>query len=154
MPVHGESFPGRGHLSVNSGKVVIDYDPHKWRLTDGDEKGFYMLRHISGIGMALVIADGVSTPVDALPDLALAEARTEAANARIVFQQRRLVEGIPIWCIKIEADIKDVQVVYYGYYYGGKAGTVRVITFVEKEYLGDDLQRDFARFLNGLRIDE
>ena len=104
--------------------------------------------------MVMVIAESVGTPVDSLPDLALAEARTDAPNARVVFQEKRLVHGVQIWCLKIEADIKDEPVVYYGYYYGGKVGTIRVITFVEKEFLGDDLERDFTKFLNDLRIDE
>ena len=154
LPVLGEGLPGRGHLSVISDKVVIDYDVHKWRLTDADENGFYTLRHISGSGIVMLIAESVGTPVDSIPDLALAEARTEAPNARVVFQEKRLVHGVQIWYLKIEADIKDVPVVYCGYYYGGKVGTIRVITFVEKRFLGDDLERDFAKFLNGLRIDE
>jgi hypothetical protein len=155
LPILGEGSPGKGHLSLNSGKFIVDYDENKWRLKDHQDAWHYTLRHRSGKGMVMVFAEVEGAPFreDSIPDAALSETRGEDPNARIVFQEKRLVHGVQMWCIKIESNIKDVPVVYYGYYYGGKAGDVRVITFVQKEYQ-KSLERDFNKFLNGLRIEE
>ena len=143
----------RGQLSLNSGKITVAYDENKWRLINHEDAWHYTLRHHSGKGMVMVFAEGSPFREDSIPDAALSETRGEDPNARIVFQEKRLVHGVQMWCIKIESNIKDVPVVYYGYYYGGKAGDVRVITFVQKEYQ-KSLERDFNKFLNGLRIEE
>jgi hypothetical protein len=155
VPVLSEGLPGTGHLSLNSGRFIVDYDEQKWRLKDHEDAWHYTLRHRSGRGMVMVFAEVEGAPFreDSIPYAALAETRSEDPNAKIVLQEKRLVHGVQMWCIKIESNVKDVPVVYYGYYYAGKAGDVRVITFVQKEYL-KSLERDFTKFLNGLRIEE
>jgi hypothetical protein len=146
----------RGQLSLNSGKITVAYDEKKWRLINHEDAWHYTLRHHSGKGIVMVFAEAEGAPFreDSIPSAALAETRSEDPNARIVFQEKRLVHGVQMWCIKIEANVKAVPVVFYGYYYGGTVGTVRVITFVEKEDQKKSLERDFAKFLNSLRVEE
>ena len=155
-PILGQSLLGIGHLTLNGGKFIVDYDDHKWRLVNHEDAWHYTLRHHSGKGIVMVFAEAEGAPFreDSIPYAALAETRSEDPNARIVFQEKRLVHGVQMWCIKIEANIKAVPVAFYGYYYGGKVGTVRVITFVEKEDQKKSLERDFTSFLNGLRVEE
>lgn len=54
-------------------------------------------------------------------------------------------------CMKIEGTVKGIPFRYYGYYYGGKQGTIQILTFTGQT-LFEKYEHDFTDFLNGLEI--
>jgi hypothetical protein len=88
-----------------------------------------------------------------LKELALENAVSAAPDAKIVFEETRTVNGKEILCLKIEGSVKGIPFRYFGYYHGGKNGSIQVITFTGTQIFGK-YEQDFLEFLNGLQIDE
>jgi len=143
-----------GLLFVNS-KVSIKYDPKKWNQRRSDEVGHFKFIHSSsdGYAMAMVIAERIPTPIDSLPDIVLSAIHSAGLNATIVFKEKRTVNGTDVWFLKMDGEVDTVPIVYCGYYYGGKGGTVQVVAFTAKT-LFSEFEKDFMDFLNGLWISE
>ena len=140
-----------GVLFFNAGKMSVKYDPMKWKLTPPDQGGRFMFTHSSGSGYAMVIAERLEISMDSLPDVALANAKTADPNARILFQEKRKVQGIEVWFLRFEAELKGIPFVYLGYFYSGKTGTVQMFAFTGKNLLAE-FEKDFMEFLDGLSV--
>jgi hypothetical protein len=115
--------------------------------------GHFLFRYSEGDGFALVIAERLEVPLDLLPDWVLANAQAKDPNARIVFKEKRHVHGVDVWFIKMEAEANGIPFVYLNYDYGGKAGTVQVMTYTGRKLFGE-FEKDFLDFLNGLSVSE
>ena len=139
-------------LELNSGKMAIAFDQSKWK--DGESvEGRYSLNHASGSAFAFIIAEPLVVSLDALPDIALSHARAEDPAAKVVLREKRVVNGVEVWCLKIMFTAKTIPFTYYGYYFSGAAGTVQIVTCT-RQNLRDDYQKDFEEFLNGFSLTE
>jgi len=74
-----------------------------------------------------------------------------APDAKIAFEENRTVNGKKFLCLKIEGAINSINFIYYGLYYSGTEGTLRVLTYTSKD-LFDEYKTDFEDFLNGTQI--
>jgi len=146
-----DSVPNeRSRLELNAGKMAIDFDRSKWK--DGKvEDGRYSLNHASGSAFAFVIAEPVIVALDALPGIALSHVRASDPGAKVVLREKRIVNGIEVWCLKMEFKTNAIPFEYYGYYFGGKAGTVQIVTCT-RQNLAREYENDFQEFLNGFRL--
>jgi hypothetical protein len=150
--VIGDSTIGAsGVLSVNSGSMSVRYDSKKWKQKTSKEPGRFTFEHSTGDGYAMVIAERIGIPTDSLPDIALSNARESDPNARITFRDKRTVNGVEVWFLKLEAMSSGVPLTYYGYYYGGKSGTIQILTYTGTN-LVKEYEKDFMEFLNGFRV--
>jgi hypothetical protein len=70
-----------------------------------------------------------------------------------MFKEKRRVNGVDVWFLRMDAELNKIPVVLCGYYYSGKSGTVQVVTFTGKS-LFSQFEKDFMEFLNGLWISE
>jgi tetratricopeptide (TPR) repeat protein len=145
------SDTSRGTLTFNGDTMQIIYDERRWRQVPNSQPGRFQLAHTNGDAYAMVIAERLSVPVDALPDVALANARSQDPDARITFRERRNVAGVDVWFLKIEAAPKSIPFSFYGYYYSGESGTAQVIAYTGRNLISE-YGRDFEDLLNGLRI--
>ncbi len=140
-------------ITLNSGKFVVIYDSQKWKEEKSSEPGRVSLGHVAGDGYAMVIAEGIQVPLDSLPELALSNAQDSAPDTKITFRQKRSVNGVELWCLRLEGTTKGIAFTHYGYYYGGKAGTIQLITFTGTSLFGE-YEKDFTELLNALHIKE
>ena len=137
-------------LELNSGKMAIAFDQSKWK--DGESvDGRYSLSHASGSAFAFIIAEPLVVRLDSLPDIALSHARAEDPDAEIVLREKRVVNGVEVWFLKIMLTAKTIPFTYYGYYFSGAAGTVQIVTCA-RQNLTNEYQKDFEEFLNGFRL--
>jgi hypothetical protein len=153
---HNSTFskPATARMSYkpSRGDFTIWYDPTKWRLQQdrtGDDKGHFSL--IGTDGYAMVIAEGLAIPSESLKQIALQNAQDAASDARIVSEEKRIVNGTEVICLVIEGTIQQIPFTYYGYYYGGKQGTIQMLTFTGQNLFAK-YKPDFTEFLNGLEI--
>lgn len=128
-------------------------DEKKWRIS---EKQFspqaeYSFIHTVGDGYAMIIYERIRVPLETLKEVALKNARNAAPDAQVILEERRMVNGNEILCMKIEGTIEMIPFIYYGYYYAGEAGTIQVITYTARN-LFDEFESDFAEFLNGFEV--
>jgi hypothetical protein len=131
--------------------VSLKYDPDRWKPTTSPDEGEFALSYSSGDGHALVIAERMVVPLDAIPDIALANAQSADPNAKVVFRNKRKVNGVVLYVLKIEVTVDTVPVVYSGYFYAGESGTVQVVTYTPKTLL-PEYEKDFMDFLNGFTV--
>ena len=138
-----------GLLKIND-NITLRYNAAKWKPTPSHEAGQFTLIHSSG-AHALVIAERIAVPLDALQDVALANAQVADPNAKIVFRNRLRVNGVPVWFVKIEAEFDTVPTVYWGYYYANQSITVQVVAYTTKTLMPAS-ENDMMELLNGLAV--
>jgi len=143
--------PDTDVLVVNDGRMAVQYDTNKWKQGRSDEPGRYKFEHQKGDAYGIVIAERIDVPTDSLPEVALTNAKKLDPNARITLREKRRVNGVDVWFLKMEVTAVGVPFTYYGYYYGGESGTIQVLTYTSRE-LVPDYDSDFMEFLNGFRL--
>ncbi len=126
----------------------LSYDPSKWKRNQVAEPGRQTLTHLSGDGYAMVISERLQLTTEALKGVVLNNARQAAPDAKIVFEESRVVNGAKILCLQIVGTTQGIQFHYFGYYYAGKGGTIQVLTYTG-ENLFDEYKADFEELLNG-----
>jgi hypothetical protein len=141
-----------GLLLLDSVKMKLKYDPAQWKQRPTDEDGRISFALSAGDGYAMIITERIPIPTDLLPEIVLGNAQSVDPNARIVFQEKRRINGLEVWFVKIEAEVKGIPLIYSDYLFGGNNGTVQVITYTGKYLLGE-YERDFVGFLNGLQAE-
>ena len=136
------------------GGFSIWYDDSKWILAPKpDEEGRIEFRLKRGDGYAVAIIEELGMPSSTLKEIALENAKAAAADTKIVFEESRTVNGKEVLCMKMEGSVKGIPFRYFGYYYGGKAGSIQLLTFTGTQIFSK-YEQDFLEFLNGLEIDE
>lgn len=134
------------------GDFLIWYNPAKWRLQQSrtsDDMGYFTL--IGTDGYAMLVSEGLPIPTESLKRIALDNAKEAAPDARIVSDEKRVVNGKEIVCLVIEGTIEKIPFTYYGYYYGGKQGAIQVLTYTGQTLFAK-YKDEFTEFLNGLEI--
>lgn len=142
---------GSGVLTVLDGKISVKYDPSKWKQTPTSDSGRFEFSHVRGDGFAVVIAERTMISTDNIADIAYSNIRKQDPAARLALKQKRRVGGVDVWFQTVEATVKGIPVTYYGYYYGGPAGTVQLLTYTGRNLVAN-YEPDFMEFLNGLRV--
>jgi len=141
-------------IEILNGKAWLSFDPNKWKETGSSrERSKREFDHINGDGYAMVIVERIQIPTDKLREIALSNAREIASDVKVVEEQRRRVNGTDLLLLRTEGHIEGIAFTYLGYYYGGLAGTIQVITYTGQN-LFDEFRKDFEDFLNGLRVQQ
>ena len=99
----------------------------------------------------MVLSEGISIPISSLKKIALENAKAVAPDSKIVSEETRIVNGKEVLCLILEGTVEQIPFTYYGYYYGGKQGTIQVITFTGQSLFAK-YKKEFTEFLNGLEI--
>lgn len=143
--------------SVSGAQVdyTIAYDSSKWTAIPGESNGDaeYEFEHVDGDVYALIIAERIEMDLESLKEIALVNAQSVAPDAQIVFEEDRTVNGVQVHVMKIDGTIYGIGFEYYGYYYGGAAGTIQFITYTSSNLLAE-YEADLTELLNGLTIVE
>lgn len=143
-----QSVPGLLKINRN---ISLKYDPDLWKQAAPHTDGEFVLLHSFGDGHALVIAERIAVPLDSVEDVALANAQAVDPNAKVIFRDKRKVNGAVLHFLKIEANVDTVPMVYWGYFYAGENGTVQVVTYTAKTLLRE-YEKGFMDFLNGFVV--
>ena len=144
--------PGTATSSVDLLKgASLAYDPTKWTLLPSDKPGRRQLNHREGDGYALIFAERLQMPIATLKNIVLQNARTAAPDAKVVREEQRTVNGVPVTCMELTGTTQGIPFRYFGYYYAGKAGTIQVITYTG-ESLFPEYRDDFEELLNGFTV--
>lgn len=107
--------------------------------------------HKKGDAYAMIITERISLPTEALKKVALATAKGVAPDARILSEEKLVVSGKEVLCLKMGGTIQNIAFIYYGYYYGGSEGTLQVVTYTSAN-LFDEFKPDFDELLKGTQI--
>ena len=142
-----------GMLTLGVEDLQVRLDATKWTRAEPTQTGRISLTHKKGDGYGMVITERIPIPLDSFPQIALDNAKKADPNAKITFQEKRKVNGLEVWFLKMEAVVKGIPLSYRGYYYGGEKGAVQLMTFTRTGLMGE-YESDFMALLNGLRKGE
>jgi len=156
-----EQAAGRGTIPAGSQKLLngkrvpygIWFNEGKWAAKEDAAQGArtYMLTHTRGDGYAMVIEERLEASLDALRRVAIENAKKAAADATVVREERRQVNGLEVLLLQIDATINQIPFSYLGYYYTGAQGAVQIVTFTGRNLLRE-YEPDFLDLLNGFVI--
>jgi hypothetical protein len=138
-------------IEILNGKVTVSINPSLWKETKSTEAIRRTFQHANGDGYAMIISERIEVSMDRLRDMALNNAREAAPDTKVVEEQRRHVNGTDVVMLRLEGTTNGIAFTYLGYYYGGPAGTVQVITYTGQNLL-QEYRRDFEDFLNGFHL--
>ena len=137
-------------------KFAVWFDSSKWKKLDPDGNQV-TFNHKDGELHAKVITERTTfTNPDGLKELkevALMIGRKVSPDVKVTFEDKRIVNGKTILCMRFEGEIKSMQFVQYGYYYTGKEGTIQVLTYVSQNVY-PEYESEMIEFLNGLTIND
>jgi Putative bacterial sensory transduction regulator len=149
-PSTDAAAPVPGRLQINR-NISLKYDPERWKQTAPDRDGQLALEHSSGDGHAVIIAERISLPRGSVEDVALSNAQAADPKAKITFRAQRRINGVDVRFLKIEAEVDEVPMAYWGCFYGGEFGTVQVVAYTARP-LVPEYNKDFMDLLNGLTV--
>jgi hypothetical protein len=114
------------------GNFGVWMNPDKWKQAgQSDESSIKTLfNHKSGDLYAMVIAERASLTLQALKSAAIANAKRVAPDLKVELEEPRQVNGKPVLLMKMTGTVQGSPFVYYGYYYGGKEGSIQVVTYM------------------------
>jgi hypothetical protein len=152
LPTPTVAAPGApGVLEVLEGRMNVRYDPSKWKPTPTTDANRFEFKHVRGDGFAVIVAEKAGISTDGIADIAFANIRKQDPGARMTLKQKRRVNGVDVWFQTVDATVKGTPVTYFGYYYGGPAGTIQVLTYTGRK-LASEYEPDLLEFLNGFRV--
>lgn len=136
-------------------KYGLWYDRSKWLLDQNidNTSAEYELTHVEGDRYVVIIPERLQIPLETLGIAAIANAKKAAPDTRITFEEKRIVNGKEILCLRMDATIQGISVSYINYYYSGKAGAVQLMTYTGQNLI-EEYQSDMMDLLNGLEIYE
>jgi len=150
--VAGKPAEAKTLFKAPQGGFGIWYDNTKWAIVnEADDQGRVHFKLKRGDAYAFVLIEEITIPISTLRDVALENAKAAAPDARIILEENRTVNKTQVLCMKIEGTVKGIPFRYYGYYYGGKQGTIQVLTFTGQDLFAK-YEQEFTDFLNGLEI--
>jgi hypothetical protein len=136
------------------GAFGVWYDQTKWKQSQApDAKGKVVFQLIGEAANAVVYGEGTEVPISFVKEIVLNNFQKLNEDVKVILEEKRVVNGREILCLKVEGKSKQIPIpiISYGYYYGGKEGTIQVITFTGKNLFGK-YEGELTNFLNGLVI--
>lgn len=126
------------------------FDESKWKVIEqpANDVAEYEFQHTTGEGFAAIIPERLPVPLDDLKEIALNNARRVSRDIKITGDERRTVNDADVAYLRMEGTAQGVPMVFQGYYYSGKQGTVQVFTWTHGGLL-EEHRADFEEFLNG-----
>jgi len=97
----------------------------------------------------MVLTEEIEIPVESLVDIALANARNAAPDARIVTKEFRVVNGRKVLYMEITGKIMGIDFTYFGYYHSNSSGCTQLIAYTGTKAV-DKYKPEAIDFLNGL----
>jgi hypothetical protein len=140
-------------LILKGNKVSIFYNPNLWQEKSSDTPTKTTLAHKDGDVYVMIIYERIEMTLEALKNIAINNAKAAAPDVKVTLDEDRIVNGMKIYCMKMEGTIQSIKFVYYGYYYAGKAGTLQLMTYTYTN-LFSEYETDMSDILNGLVIKE
>jgi len=100
---------------------------------------------------AMVIAERISIPIEALRDIAIKNVKAMDPEATVVKEEQRTVNGKPMLALLLQAKSSGAPITFYGYYYTGDEGSFQIITWTGQNLFKEN-QPELEAFLNGFEI--
>jgi hypothetical protein len=141
------------HLKGQRVKYGLWYDGNKWLVdekTDNPSAEFE-LTHAEGDRYVVIIPERLQIPLETLRIAAIANAKRVAPDIQIALEEKRVVNGHKILCMRMDAVVQGIPITYYNYYYSGKVGAIQIMTYTGQN-LFQEYKSELDDLLNGFEV--
>ena len=134
-------------------RFTLSLVPDAWEQVEksGSPVAEVVFKHAEGDIYAIVVAERVEVPLDALKKAVVGNMRAVDKEAKILLDEKRTVNGKPMLCLTVEASVKEVPLTYHVYLYSGDEGSIQVLTWTGRKLFAES-KPHMEAFLNGLEL--
>jgi hypothetical protein len=90
------------------GDFAVWLDPTKWKRAKSDDPNRLQFENVNGEAWFAIITERIGISTDALADIAFANAKEASPDARIIMQEKRIVNGREILALQIDGSMKKI----------------------------------------------
>ena len=149
-----KSSAAKTRIKTSVDEFALWMDGTKWKQDHESENPHLLtFTQVNGEAGALIISGRLSMPTTVLRDNLLSSGREGDPNARITFEEKRIVNGRPVLAIEISTTMEGEPYKFLGYVHGGGAGSIAVIGIIP-ESLYTKNKQEMTEFLNGLEVSD
>jgi hypothetical protein len=138
---------------VKSKKIDVGVwiNPKDWSFekTEQEDAAEYTFQKKGEDVYAMLLTERTAIPLLTLRGIALENARGAAPDVRLVDEEYRTVNGLPVLMLQMTGTIQGIEFTYFGYYFSNEKGTVQFVTYTALN-LFKDYKADMEEILNGL----
>ena len=135
------------------GTFAMSLVPNVWKKSEKPSNAVAEVEFVDNENdaYAMVIAERISIPLEALKNAAVQNMRAVDNDAAIVKEEKRVVNGKPVLAMIMNVKTQGAAFTFYSYYYTGDEGSFQVVTWTGQN-LFKELQPELEEFLNGFEI--
>ena len=89
--------------------------------------------------------------MESLKQIAVENAKGAAPDAKITYEEYRIVNGVKLLMMKLEGSINGLKFIYIGYYFSNEKGTIQLITYTGTNIVQQYIP-EIESFLNGFVV--
>jgi hypothetical protein len=139
-------------VSPKAKNFFVTYNPAKWT---GDkscpESAELCLRHRELPTSVAAGAGPEQLPPFRLHEFAVGTATAGMANAKVVLDQRKTVNGVDVLALRAEGLLDGEKLTTYGYFFAGKQGYVMFLSFTPTSSFAA-CEHEITEMLDGLNV--
>jgi hypothetical protein len=127
------------------------FNPTKWGISDKptNNNAEYMLYFKTAEIFTLMIAEEIQIPIESLKEIAIEQFKNYASDVKIINEEYRIVNGLKVLHLEVNATVRGIKVTYFGYYHSNEFGTIQYVTFSSQNIMNKH-KTDCLILLNGL----
>ena len=135
------------------GMFAMSLVPGSWKQSEQPNNPDAEVEFVykEGDAYGMIIAERISIPVESLKKIALDKMRTLDKKAKLVLDEKRMVNGKEVHARIVTAETEGVPITLYAYYSCGPQGSIQVVCFTGQN-LFDEMKPELEKFLNGFEI--
>jgi hypothetical protein len=141
------TFPVKSKINDS----VFYINPKKWTFAKGTEDAEYDFELKGKDLYGTVITEEISMSPETIANLAFSNIKEGSSGAKILQKEYRIVNGVKMIFMKMQATVEGIKLVYFGYYYANRSGTTQFILYTG-ENLADKYKTEIDEFLNGFVV--
>lgn len=140
-------------VAVPFGDAVFWMDGGRWN-EQSREGGRLVFGGSDGKSFGMIVSEGLGgIPTSSMKNVALTNAKKLDPSARVVVEERRLVNGRDLLYLEMDVTGQGIPFRFTGYYHGGVKSNLQVIGYtVRGEF--DATRASLEEFINGIEIRE
>lgn len=134
-------------------KYGIWIDPKKWEFKKDSSNKYaeYSFSLKGEDAYAMIIPERIEFPIDNLKKLAINNAKESAQDVKVIKEGIRIVNGITLSYMEMEATLEGVKFTYMGNYYSDGNGSFQILGYTSRN-LAEKYRKDIDELINGFTI--
>lgn len=140
-------------VAVPFGDALFWMDGARWK-EQSREGGRVVFIGDDAKSFGMIVSEGLGgVPTSSMKNVALTNAKKLDPNARVVFEERRVINGRELLYLEMDVTGQGIPFRFTGYYHGGTKSNLQVIGYTVRGEI-EATRKGLEEFINGIEIRE